>query len=61
MTALDSYAGNSTLGTEGILFLADIALAVGAKLEVAATSLYTRSTGWPVCNDLQQGSVNQVF
>ena len=42
MTALDSYAGNSTLGTEGILFLADIALAVGAKLEVAATSLYTR-------------------
>ena len=45
MTALDSYAGNSTLGTEGILFLADIALAVGAKLEVAATSLhhYTRS------------------
>ena len=42
MTALDSYAGNSTLGTEGILFLADIALAVGAKLEVAATSLHTR-------------------
>lgn len=34
MTALETYSGASTLGFEALLFLADVALAVGAKLEV---------------------------
>ena len=34
MLVLESWAGNSTLGIEGVLFMADVALAAGAKLEV---------------------------
>lgn len=34
MTFLDSWTGNHTVGIAGILLLADIGLAAGAKLEV---------------------------
>ena len=34
MTFLDSWTGNHTMGIAGILLLADIGLAAGAKLEV---------------------------
>ena len=34
MTFLDSWTGNHTMGIAGILVLADIGLAAGAKLEV---------------------------
>jgi len=34
MLVLESWAGNSTLGIEGVLFMADVALAAGAKLEI---------------------------
>jgi len=34
MTALDGWAGNNTYGIEALLFIADIALALGAKNEV---------------------------
>ena len=39
MTAFDAYSGASTFGFEALLFLADIALAVGAKMEVRASLL----------------------
>ena len=34
MTALDGWTGNNTYGIEALLFIADIALALGAKNEV---------------------------
>ena len=40
MTALEAYSGASTLGFEALLFLADVALAVGAKLEVTSNNSF---------------------
>jgi len=34
MAALETYSGASTVGMDVLLFLADVALATGAKLEV---------------------------
>ena len=34
MMGLDMWSGASTLGLDGILFLTDIGLAAGAKMEV---------------------------
>ena len=34
MMGLDMWSGAATLGLDGLLFLADIGLAAGAKMEV---------------------------
>ena len=36
-------------------------LVISLKVRRERTQYPLKSTGWPVCNDLKQGSVNQVF
>ena len=40
MMGLDVWSGAGTLGLDGLLFLADIGLAAGAKMEVNQSIIY---------------------
>ena len=48
MMGLDVWSGAGTLGLDGLLFLADIGLAAGAKMEVTTSEEYLFSDSFLV-------------